>query len=254
MDGDDAYKLVIIKADASGKAVYTPKEGDSYVLTITYKDKTKEPAKSSGTVTIVSDGFELTPSNSEIKFTVKIKGTLMTGITGTITLEDDTTEAVTEDFVPCKTYDAFTLTTQRWSNDGGTGEEWINTIDLSEFTARIPKKDEVLKFNISGTTDIPVEWFTIYIACYTDNWVDFLYLGDADSVSLSETFEKTIDVPIWNDPLPKAHFYVGLKNVLWTKYPEGNYSVNNGKTIPPDTPHGTPMATISNFRVKFLPE
>jgi hypothetical protein len=85
-DGTYDYKLEIIEASA-GRAAYTPKTGDTYVLTINPGNKI-----SKGTVTVTSEvSFELKPSNAPAAtFTVTVNvtnsGAVITEITGTITL------------------------------------------------------------------------------------------------------------------------------------------------------------------------
>jgi len=76
-DGDgNTYKLEI--KDSSARAVYTPKTGDNYVLTITYTDSTTKTSK--GTVKVNAGSFELTPKKSDgtagTPFTVTIVPTI----------------------------------------------------------------------------------------------------------------------------------------------------------------------------------
>jgi major membrane immunogen (membrane-anchored lipoprotein) len=78
--GDDAgnnYKLEITKA---GRAAYTPKKGDNYVLIITFTDGKTE--KSTGTVTDFSNNqFNLKSSDNK-EFSVRVEGDKIAGIEG----------------------------------------------------------------------------------------------------------------------------------------------------------------------------
>ena len=83
------YKLTI--TENAAKAAYTPETDDTYVMVIT-KDGT-EPKTSVGTVvSFENDLFTLKPSNSGASnFTVKVNGTLITLITGSIAIQGSTT-------------------------------------------------------------------------------------------------------------------------------------------------------------------
>jgi hypothetical protein len=255
--GDDVYKLEITKA--SGKAAYKPQNGDSYVLTIT--DKAGGTKISTGTVNSVSVsiGFTLQPSNSETTFTVTITGELMTGITGTITFENNTTKEVTEKFIPCKTYETFDLSANKWENAGGSGEEMHRYISLSEITTRKPKSGDVFKFQISGTvvkTIIPLKWFNITLCAQPSDWSEYKWLGSSEQVELKETFNQTFEFTVWfDDPIPNNYdIYVSLANGLWGKNKDGEYTFNSGEKFPADTQHQATVATFKNFRISLLPE
>jgi hypothetical protein len=87
-DGSTSYSLKI--TENTGRAVYTPKKGDSYELTVSGK-------KSTGSVETFSGGvFTLKPSNnSGTTFKASISGSDLTDISGTITWTDKQTTAVT---------------------------------------------------------------------------------------------------------------------------------------------------------------
>jgi len=74
-DGTNTYELVI----SAAKAVYTPKDGDNYVLTINPGNKI-----SKGTVAVSGGSFSLTPNGSTEAFTITITGGNMTAISGNI--------------------------------------------------------------------------------------------------------------------------------------------------------------------------
>jgi hypothetical protein len=260
MDGDDVYKLEITKA--SGKAMYAPKTGDDYVLTITYKAGGTKT--STGTVTSfsVSIGFTLQPSNSEITFTVKIESAFITGITGTITLDDKTTQEVTEEeeFTPCKTYESFELNANKWENDSGeSGEGMHRYINLLEFTSRKPESGDVLKFQISGKVEktiIPLKWFSITLCAQPSDYSKYQWLGSSESVELKGTFNQTFEFTVWfDDPIPNNYdIYVSLANDLWRKNKDGEYTFNSGEKFPADTEQLAPVVTFSNFRISLLPD
>ena len=82
---DTANNNYTLRISAPGKAAYTPKAEDDYKLDITPSGGGTSK-RSSGTVTGVGDEFTLKPSNGA-QFKVSIRGTEITTITGTITLE-----------------------------------------------------------------------------------------------------------------------------------------------------------------------
>jgi hypothetical protein len=75
--GGTQYRLTITASSA--KAAYNPKPDDLYVLVIGNQ-------RSEGTVTNTSGGFTLKPNGATVTFTVKVNGSGITNITGTITL------------------------------------------------------------------------------------------------------------------------------------------------------------------------
>jgi hypothetical protein len=78
------YVLVI--TEGTGRAVYTAKTGDGYVLTITYQDGSTKISR--GTVGSVSgNDLSLNPEGAGTSFTVTVAGTGISGITGSIAVE-----------------------------------------------------------------------------------------------------------------------------------------------------------------------
>jgi hypothetical protein len=257
-DGENDYKLEIKKA--GDKAAYAPQPGDSYILTIT-NITYKTTQTSEGKVTGVSGGFTLKPANSEVTFAIKIEGDLMNGITGTITLTNGETKEPPESFSPVKNYNELILMANMWDNEGAdSGESMFNLIELSDFTTRKPKSGDVLKFRISGTivnTIIPLKWFRLEIHNYKgelfDNWSEYQWIGISEIVELSETFQHTFEINVYNDTNPDKIISLSLSNSLWFKNPDGIYLENNDK-LPAGIQRFSTVAIFSNFRIALLPE
>jgi len=252
-DGEgNQYILEITKA--SGKAAYTPQNGDNYVLTIilTSGGGTK---KSSGTVTVSVSGsssnFELKPQNSEKTFTVTIVETntgalLMTQISGTIvTDKGDVPEPGSMN--PVRVYEVFEFGANKWHPDDY--ESWSNDISLSDFTTKIPKIGDVFRFRISGKTSKPFKGFVYALACHTEGWSEYRRLGGASGYTeLSETFDRTFEFTILNAPIPDSRIYLGFGNMLWNVADQ----FDTGERLPANAQNGDLMATISNFRISLL--
>jgi len=83
----DVYRLEVTEKVA-GRAAYTPQKGDTYVLTIIYKDK--RTLTSSGTVQTAGGTLTLQPTVAPVTtFTITISGSGMTTISGTITFDPE---------------------------------------------------------------------------------------------------------------------------------------------------------------------
>ena len=260
---DDSYRLEITEA-SKGRAVYTPKSGDTYVLIITFKDGGTK--KSSGTVTVSTEStFTLKPSNSSTTFTVTVTTTatnvIVTGMTGTITLESGETKAAPSKVIPVKVYETFTLKANRWDS----GEEWTGGILLSDFTAKIPNKGDKFTFKLSGTPDTEMKWINLQITCHAP----YQFLGKGyrvntdgsqnwDLVNLpkDKPFEETFTVDIGPDLRPDfTEIYVRMINALWNKN-ENNGEIitnDNGGKLPEGTKQDDVMATIRNFKISLVP-
>jgi hypothetical protein len=259
-NGNDIYILEITSSAAgNNRAVYNPKDGDDYTLTIIQASGTKE---SKGKVKTNSSGsFALTPNGSTASFTVSISNDRMNKIDGTIKTTDGKSLSAPGAVTPIvvTTPEKFDLLAEYWGSVGGdSSEEWTNAIDLTKFTSFIPKKGDVLRFKVSGTTDKPLKWLSASVGNYTDDGQDegeYRWLGGSeDHVSVSGTFEKTFNIHIYNDPDPNLEmFEVGLGNTLWRKDSSGNYTINTGLTLPPGyVKLQTVMATISNFSIRLV--
>jgi hypothetical protein len=85
--GGATYKLTIT---AAGKAAYTPKEGDNYELTVGGKRSTGEVD------TFAGGSFTLKPKTGGT-FTATVSGSGLTGMSGSITFDGDTTATVLPD-------------------------------------------------------------------------------------------------------------------------------------------------------------
>jgi len=79
------YKLKITQGEGARAATYTPRDNDTYELTIISTGQ-----KSTGTVTVSGTVFTLKPFNSDTTFEITINGVNIESIRGTITYEDGT--------------------------------------------------------------------------------------------------------------------------------------------------------------------
>jgi len=242
----NSYRLEITEAPNS-RAVYTPKQGDTYVLTIT--PKVGKPQKSNGTVTLSnSTTIILKPDNSPTTFTITVTPTdttvIVTGMGGTITFEDGKTKEV----IPI--FDTFDFKAEMWYYDeaGDIGETWQNTLPLSYFTSVTPKKGDKFTFEISGTINNTMEWFNLEIY-YLPSWTT---IGVSDKQEISGPFKKEFVINIHEDPKPTAtEFRISMINHLYHMYSH-NVTANNAR-LPEGTQRGDVMATVSNFEIRLLP-
>jgi len=268
--GADSYSLEITEA-SEGRAVYTPKSGDTYVLTITLE--AGETKKSNGTVAVSSNGKEstltLTPAGASETFKVTVVATatnaLVTGVTGTITLTDNTTVTVQEKVTPVKVYDTFVFTATSWNyecspntNKYNIGETWAALLPLSDFTPVIPRKGDTYTFRLSGTTDPDMKWFGFQIYCrsISQPW-NYQWLGSAgETVELSGTFDETFVVRISNDPEidndDNGEIGLNMENMLWETRDGDDYGYDHGVRLPEGTKTGDVMATVRNFKISLV--
>jgi len=264
------YILAITEA-ASGniRAAYTPKGGDSYILTFistvgnVFKSIGKvKTAGSTLTLTPIKDGTPATP------FTVTTSGETMTAITvesgETITVTEGTgtitTPASLTPKVP-ETYPALKLLANPWGKEGeGNGENWVNATDFkySKFTKVIPKPGDRITFQIRGTTDKPLNWFSIAINSHRvegDQWLDYIWHGGSEQYKIPISFNETIETYIYADDSYDfsgvyENLYLEFANSLWQKDEDGKYTHNSGLKL--NVPFGTVMATISNLEVRLV--
>jgi len=249
----NTYVLEITKASGS-RAVYTPKAGDNYVLTIDPGNKI-----SRGTITsIYGDDLKLQPSNTDSgTFTVTVEKTstaaLMTAIEGTITTDDGKTTTVTVKVIPVGTYETIKLTANIWEDGKAAGESYIAVFGLSDFTTVIPQKGDVFKFMISGTTKTPLKKFSCELSLRPIGGGYQWLGGGGDYVELPTTFKDVIleELIIWNDPLPYEFIGVCIANSLWRKDENGDYIFNDGK-FPAGTKQNDVIDTINNFKISLI--
>jgi len=245
----------ILEITEAGRAVYTPKNGDKYELTI------KNPSgtvigKSSGTVTVTVSGstssFTLAPSGSTETFIIKIVNTetgasLMTAIMGTIILTDGTPPIAAPTVNPVRTYEKFELYANKWWEFNNS---WSNDIRLSDFTAERPVKGKIYVFSLSGTTDKLLNKVKLELSTWVPEEDDWRWVGGAEIVPIPTlTFvDRRFEVHIVNDPIPNVPINLGIENVLWNTA----NGVDTGERLPPGTNNGDLMATIRNFKISLI--
>jgi len=232
---DDNNTYVLKITDSSARAVYTPKNGDNYELTINPGNK-----KSTGKVTVTNNGFNLTPTGSTTQFTVKIEKTetgvlLMTDITGTIvTNNGNVTPGAIRLVVE---FDEFTL----YANPYG-GEKWNYLFRYSDFSIIPIQKDDVIILEISGTPSKAIENFNIALECSNSNWDEYQLIGSTygQGTVFSETFNnKEFKITVQDKPRSDLNLHVGLYNNV---------------PIPAGTEPFSPMVTIKNFKISLRKE
>jgi len=242
----DIYILKITDS-ASSRAAYTPKIGDSYVLTVISSGNVM---RSSGTVAVSdSSGIKLKPDNFETTFIVKTSNEKMTTITGTISVDNGDPISAPGNVTPTdpKTND-IKLLANDWRPDG---QNWFSTGDIKfeDFTKVVPKLGWKLMFDISGTTDKQLNWFRIGLNSLNNG---YKWYGSSDLVMLPKSFATTIEITIWRE-VPNdvgiADIWLEIANDLWSKKEDGTYWHNSGTVL--DKPNGTLMATISNLKIQL---
>jgi len=259
--GDDSFELVVTEASNS-RAAYTPKSGDTYVLTIKPGDR-----KSSGTVDVTSSSGKestlkltpATPTGAGTPFTVRVVETatnaLVTDVKGDITLVDGKTEPEPEEVIPTKIYETFNFTANIWDNERSSGETWSHAILLSEFTPYKPEKGDKFTFRLRGTTNAVMNWFGFNIFNFKYNPFVYQWLGHSDKdVKLSGPFDVTLTVTIDNEPnFVDEFFNFHMENFFWEWLKDSNeYLYNNGAKLPEGTQPDDVMATIRNFNISLV--
>lgn len=260
-DADGNTYLLTI-TNSSARAVYTPKNGDSYVLTII--TVAGELKKSNGTVTVIGSNFNLTPIGVTVSFTVTIAPTdsgalQMTNISGTINLTGGGTITVSENLTPKepKVFNTEELIAMRWTdkNYGYYGEQLKGTeFKLSDFTTVKPKKGYVYRFEISGTIDKAVLRFCLELKNRTEDWSEYEDLPNSNNTAFSAgTFSEKLEIEVDTAPksIPGADFYIFVSEGLWQKDKDDNIVYDTHTKLPEDTENGDVMATISNFTIRL---
>jgi len=262
--GEDSYRLEVTEASNS-RAVYTPKSGDTYVLTITPGNK-----KSSGTVTVTSSSGDkkstltLTPTGASEPFTVTVTTTatnaLVTDMAGSITFEGETEPVnLTEKKVtPVKEFETFNFKANIWYNsEKSWGEAWGASIPLSDFTAHIPQKEDKLTFSLSGTIDQSMQWFNLEIHCLppwrTLGWSNYSPSSGWGNMTAipSGYFTKELSIYIVEDSNPDAsELALDIINHFWQVTTNDGLVYSNDR-LPEGTKEGDVMATIRNFRISL---
>jgi len=183
---------------------------------------------------------------------------------------DDGSEIIKKEYIPQTIipfvppeadYDKIELKAERWTLESGeSGENWnsYDIIGLSDLIREFnvtPKKGDVLKFKISGTSDVELKYIRFEVFNSLRNTSD-KYLGGSSYLSnLTEnglTFnDYEIETTISNDPVPGSRIYIQIANALWHKSIDNWYYFEN-ETLPSDVLDDTVMATISNFKITLV--
>jgi hypothetical protein len=145
-DGAYTYTMVITKA--SGKAVYQPKEGDAYVMTINPGN-----IKSSGTVKSIDNGkFTLASGNGNKEFTVTFSENTITNIEGEIPRDDgEKFEAPVRKSVTITGINNWTYGTQNWERAG----VWLFTdVDTYGYPINIAIQSDSIKNNALSSLNL----------------------------------------------------------------------------------------------------
>jgi hypothetical protein len=192
----NVYTLEITEDTSRAAAAYTPREGDSYVLTIY-----STPVKTSrGTVSDAS-GSELTlkPENDKAEtFTAKVSEAGLGDVKGKITFTDDTTEDVSVTVIPTETPpapDPVPLALQgTWKNS--KNEEFMLTATTSaavfpdgvRITSRVTKA-EVAANEFGNDGDYSTGWklSMICIEPSTGGFAEFIGTTDQQYVFINNS-------------------------------------------------------------------
>jgi len=261
MDADgNTYVLEI--TNSSARAVYTPKNGDKYVLTIYKADNTI--VKSEGTVNVSNTGdttnFKLTPTTGEpFNVTIKKMGDdktpLMTGITGTITLTDGT-QVQQPNVNPVKVFEEFGLGFAPWPYPM---QSMTGYMVLSDFTDKRPKTGDKLTFNVSGRTDKRMKHLYLQVNdwlnenSFNDPDHEYRWLGASDQIDVSAgKFVCNFEVKILQDPQSATSINeLTISNVLWGM--EGDDRTYDPEDrLPDDTPAYSYTDIIKDFKISLI--
>jgi hypothetical protein len=241
-DGDTKYTLKI--SEASGKAVYNPKNGDTYELTI---EDGVTITKSNGQVITSSKGeLTLRPNGSSGTFKIETSGETITAIPNPIIIDDKgTTVPPPANLAPELGAAPISgnLIVFRFDTgpDGNAAETWQTGFNLSDLTKVKLKEDDVLNFTVSGKSTIPLENMSIELHETTpEAYID--WLGGDWGKNLNGNFNTTFQVQIRVTPDPKNDVIVILSKSI---YYRDNDGVETGSTTNDET--GKVMATIRDL-------
>jgi len=230
------YILEVLSASAS-RAVYTPKNGDSFTLTII--TSTGNSWTDSGTVS--TSGTTLTLSGTKANtLSITVSGNNMTKIEvpsgTTITIDSTTITTVTLTAIQQAIPTVITLNADKYGDDES---DWNRRMNLSEITSVKPKKDDGIRFRIRGTTDKALENLFLQLDSFPSDWSDYQFLGSSEPIKIPAggAFDKTFEFKILDDPKTDYNVAIGLYN---------------GVAVPASVKHGTVMATISNFEIRCI--
>jgi hypothetical protein len=235
---DSAGNIFILEVSSASasRAAYTPKNGDSFTLTII--TSAGETWTDSGSVS--TSGTTLTLSGTKASaLSITVSGNNMTKIEvpsgTTITIEGTNITTVTLTAIQQAIPTVFTLNADKWSDDES---DWNRRMDLSEITSVKPKKDNRIRFRIRGTTDKALENLALQLDSYPSDWSDYQFLGCSESIKIpAGDFNKTFEFQILDNPKTGYTVAIGLYNFI---------------AVPASVKHGAVMATISNFEIKCI--
>jgi len=146
------------------------------------------------------------------------------------------------------------LKIKRWGSEGNyMAHQWESDyLLLSNYTRISPKRGDVLKFKISGTSDKAIKYAMIQVF-QAHNILDDdnrIYLGGSrvrQNIGTNFT-NATFNFILSSDiNLLDGNLYVQLVNLLWEKDPDGNSMFDDADKLTDDILDDTVIANISNF-------
>ena len=168
---------ILTVTENTGRAVYSAETGDSYELKIVYLSGVIKI--SIGTVHSVTGGnLTLTPSNATVSFSVIFTGGNMTGLSGTITLNDgETVSAPTDDLTPA-------------GNDNDPSEtilgKWIYTKNIQVYQGDMSFEyfengQVVYKFTVLSSDEPPVIETMTGVYSFKNGLIELIFDDNAQS-------------------------------------------------------------------------
>ena len=257
--GEDVQgnKYVLTIAESTGRSARAV-TGDSYELTVTFKDGTKITSK--GTIKEVTpDGtFKLEPSvEGSSTFSLVINNKQINSVTGEIVLPEG------KIFTP-PTFRTIHLRASRWGdrdNESRWGEHWSSgfCINLFDFIEGNIKPGAKYSITLSGTVDTALENTLIDVwyvpSGITSGWDSSNeWIGgetDVDHyIKISRgQFKQTYLVQLYAANLDKYVFLELMDRKLIVDVEKDVFFDAGG--IPADIPNDTIMATIRNFTISI---